>query len=238
MDDRTHILNNLQHVIGCSGLRNLRDFGHMRLDRLEWRVDKARNGLSATNIISIFVVWLQAKGMRMGVAALPIIDWCEYLARHQGYSRSQVLSVWDNSHTLIWHQLEGRDEVPDLQRLMQNIRREIERKFTCDGSTSVGIDSQRQARRRSGSSSQRRLDEPRDAHGGSVPRSACGLTTARTETPDNPALRPRDRRDISTGRLTCKTDCDTLSASSAEKLSGLGMNNRCGRCNRSGMWPL
>ncbi|KAG5928812.1 hypothetical protein E4U42_007997 [Claviceps africana] len=234
MDSAARIISNLTNVVGCSGLRSLADLGRMKLSTIQGRVRDVEKKLPILSVISIFIAWLQAKSMQVGLDALPLEEWCRHLVHAYSCSESEILWYWDCSEWALWRYLSTTTSMlPDVRRHMGGVCREIRDVFARDGHGSVSVrdDDQRQAQTRCGASSWRPSDDPRrgprrDASRGDRP----GGDDLRGPTPksepgearpsrDSAVLRTGDRRDMSAGRLADKKNCDSRSASSARRPS-------------------
>ncbi|KAG6015809.1 hypothetical protein E4U43_004742 [Claviceps pusilla] len=239
MDSTTRIISNLIDVVGCNGLRSLADLGHMRLVTIQGRVSTVEKKLTIPSIISIFIAWLQAKAMQVGLDALPLEEWCRHLSYAYGCTEFEILWYWDSSEWAVWNHLSSSaNGLADVRRRVEVVGRALREVFARDGDASVFVsvtrDSRRLGQTSCDASLRRSSDDSRsgppggvlrdDHHGGSLhgqtqtptPTSkpkATGLTWGSAD------LGPGDGWDISSGRLADKTDCDARSASSAKRSS-------------------
>ncbi|KAG6008357.1 hypothetical protein E4U21_004561 [Claviceps maximensis] len=209
MDSNTRIISNLQDVVGCSGLRSLKDLGLMRLMTVRGRVSNVEKKLPIQSIISIFIAWLQAKAMQVGLEALPLEEWCRHLSYAYGCTESEVLWYWDSSERLVWdHVFTHPSRLSDVRRRMGDVCRAVRQVFARQRDACVPVhvreESQRQRQTSYGSYSWRPSDDSRREPAGDA------LRRDRHE---------GDLRDISPGRVADKTDGNTRSASSVTQSS-------------------
>ncbi|KAG6036408.1 hypothetical protein E4U19_003324 [Claviceps sp. Clav32 group G5] len=129
MESKDKIINNLRDVVGCSHLRNLTDLGVMRLATIVSRMRVWEDELKRPSIMSIFIAWLQAKAMQVGLEALPVEEWCRHLVHAYSFSESEVLWYWDCSEGKLWRHLGLPGTIPEVRRRMRGVCGVIKKVF-------------------------------------------------------------------------------------------------------------
>ncbi|KAG5949545.1 hypothetical protein E4U60_003691 [Claviceps pazoutovae] len=132
MESKNAIINNLRDVARCNNLRNLTDLGVMRLATIVNRVRVAEDELKPSSIMSIFIAWLQAKAMQVGLEALPVEEWCRHLVHAYSFSESEVLWYWDCSEGRLWKHLGLPGAMPEVRRRMRGVCGVIKKVFPRD----------------------------------------------------------------------------------------------------------
>ncbi|KAG6102231.1 hypothetical protein E4U30_007743 [Claviceps sp. LM220 group G6] len=132
MESKTKIINNLRDVARCNNIRNLTDLGVMRLATIVNRVRVAEDELKPPSIMSIFIAWLQAKAMQVGLEALPVEEWCRHLVHAYSFSESEVLWYWDCSEGRLWKHLSLPGAMPEVRRRMRGVCGVIKKVFPRD----------------------------------------------------------------------------------------------------------
>ncbi|KAG6059118.1 hypothetical protein E4U32_004219 [Claviceps aff. humidiphila group G2b] len=132
MESKTKIINNLRDVARCNNIRNLTDLGVMRLATIVNRVRVAEDELKPPSIMSIFIAWLQAKAMQVGLEALPVEEWCRHLVHAYSFSESEVLWYWDCSEGRLWKHLSLPGALPEVRRRMRGVAGVIKKVFPRD----------------------------------------------------------------------------------------------------------
>ncbi|KAG5963138.1 hypothetical protein E4U57_006488 [Claviceps arundinis] len=132
MESKTKIINNLRDVARCNNIRNLTDLGVMRLATIVNRVRVAEDELKPPSIMSIFIAWLQAKAMQVGLEALPVEEWCRHLVHAYSFSESEVLWYWDCSEGRLWKHLSLPGALPEVRRRMRGVSGVIKKVFPRD----------------------------------------------------------------------------------------------------------
>ncbi|KAG6167667.1 hypothetical protein E4U35_003956 [Claviceps purpurea] len=159
MESKNKIINNLRDVARCNNLRNLTDLGVMRLATIVNRVRVAEDELEPPSIMSIFIAWLQAKAMQVGLEALPVEEWCRHLVHAYSFSESEVLWYWDCSEGRLWKHLGLPGAMPEVRRRMRGVCGVIKKVFPRDADASA-------------SSSRRLSDVPSDGPSAASPGDA------------------------------------------------------------------
>ncbi|PHH84765.1 hypothetical protein CDD83_1427 [Cordyceps sp. RAO-2017] len=98
MDSRDQILHNVVHVLGCNGVRRLRDVGAMRQETMERRLAAARDQLSPAGMVSIYAVWLQEQAVRArGLPPAHVVARFAWFLAQRGCGRRLLTTVWLNA---------------------------------------------------------------------------------------------------------------------------------------------
>ncbi|KAL7922360.1 hypothetical protein ACQKWADRAFT_87248 [Trichoderma austrokoningii] len=96
MDRNDEVLFHIRVTMKCNGIRDLYDFGIMRQDTLQKRIDGAFDQLSTVNIVSVCATWLREKICRsyFDNSSLPDVqELCAFLQR-RGSSRDMCCQIF------------------------------------------------------------------------------------------------------------------------------------------------
>ncbi|TWU76542.1 hypothetical protein ED733_007780 [Metarhizium rileyi] len=124
IDSPNRTINILQRIVGCNGLRSFEDLGKMRLETLRTRSRAVDHRLSRHSVVSMYILWLQAKALQEPFSALPIELWCATLIA-QRCSKGHVIAFWKSSleNICLYHGSYGQEPMKVMSKVYAEIKR-------------------------------------------------------------------------------------------------------------------